>query len=50
MSTLERLHDGSRIVGVITHVPELRNRLPRCLEVIPAQQDGTGSRVVTKAT
>jgi len=48
MGTLERLHDGSRMVGVITHVPELRNRLPRCLEVIPAQQDGTGSRVEIK--
>ncbi len=49
MGTLERLHDGNRMVGVITHVPELRNRLPRCLEVIPAMQDGTGSRVEIKA-
>ncbi|WP_418792557.1 AAA family ATPase [Phosphitispora sp. TUW77] len=45
INTLEKLHDGNRMVGVITHVPELRNRMPRCLEIIPAQQDGIGSRI-----
>lgn len=48
MNTLERLHDGHRMVGVITHVQELRNRMPRYLEVLPAEQDGTGSRVVLR--
>lgn len=48
MNTLERLHDGQRTVGVITHVQELRTRMPRYLEVIPAAQDGTGSRVLLK--
>lgn len=48
MQTLERLHDGERIVGVITHVPELRHRIPRYLEIIPAKQDGIGSRVILR--
>ena len=45
IKTLERLHDEVRTVGVITHVPELRSRIPRYLEVIPAKEDGTGSRI-----
>ncbi|HWI54685.1 MAG TPA: SbcC/MukB-like Walker B domain-containing protein, partial [Desulfobacteria bacterium] len=48
MNTLEKLHDGQRMVGVITHVQELRNRMPRYLEVSPAAQDGTGSRVILR--
>ncbi|QNB47954.1 AAA family ATPase [Thermanaerosceptrum fracticalcis] len=48
MGALEKLHDAQRMVGVITHVPELKSRMPRYLEVIPAKQDGTGSRVVVK--
>lgn len=48
MNTLEKLHDGHRMVGVITHVQELKNRMPRYLEVIPASMDGTGSKVILK--
>jgi exonuclease SbcC len=48
MGALEKLHDAQRMVGVITHVPELKSRMPRYLEVVPAKQDGTGSRVVVK--
>lgn len=45
VNTLEKLHDNHRMVGIITHVPELRNRMPRYLEVKPSQMDGTGSVV-----
>ncbi len=48
MGALEKLHDGQRMVGVITHVGEMKNRMPRYLEVIPAKQDGTGSRAIMK--
>lgn len=48
VNTLEKLHDGQRVVGIITHVPELRSRMPRYLEISAAGIDGTGSRVVMK--
>lgn len=48
VNTLEKLHDGQRVVGIITHVPELRSRMPRYLEVSAATIDGTGSKVVMK--
>jgi len=48
IGALERLHDKDRIVGVISHVKELKERLPCYLEVVPAMDDGTGSRVVPR--
>ncbi|NPV70238.1 MAG: SMC family ATPase [Firmicutes bacterium] len=45
VSALENLHDRDRMVGVISHVRELRDRLPRYLEVVPATGDGGGSQV-----
>jgi exonuclease SbcC len=48
VNTLEKLHDGQRVVGIITHVPELRSRMPRYLEISAAKIDGTGSKVVMK--
>jgi len=45
ISSLERLHSDHLSVGVISHVPELRARLPRKLVVIPADQAGGGSRI-----
>ncbi|MFZ5897571.1 MAG: AAA family ATPase [Bacillota bacterium] len=45
VSTLERLHLEHLNIGVISHVPELRNRLPRRLIVHPADPSGTGSRL-----
>jgi len=45
MNTLERLRSPNRIVGIISHVQELRERMPRYLEVFPARSDGTGSRI-----
>ena len=45
VTALERLHTESLAVGVISHVPELRARLPRRLIVEPADPAGGGSRV-----
>jgi ATPase involved in DNA repair len=45
MNALEKLHDRNRIVGVISHVKELKERLPRYLEVAAAGEDGSGSRI-----
>ncbi|MDK2784563.1 MAG: repair protein SbcC/Rad50 [Bacillota bacterium] len=45
LQALEKLRRGERLVGVISHVPELQERLPVYLEVLPAQPDGTGSRL-----
>ncbi len=45
MNALEKLHDKNRIVGVISHVRELKERLPRYLEVVPSGEDGSGSRI-----
>ncbi|MCY9513526.1 AAA family ATPase [Paenibacillus apiarius] len=46
VTSLEKLHTDRLSVGVISHVPELRARLPRKLEVMPAEQAGRGSRIV----
>jgi exonuclease SbcC len=40
--TLERLAGGDRMVGVVTHVPELAERIPARFEV---SRDGAGSHV-----
>lgn len=48
ITALEKLHDRDRMVGVISHVKELKDRMAYYLEVIPAKDDGTGSRVVMK--
>lgn len=45
MSTLEHLHLERLNIGVISHVPEMRQRLARRLIVEPAQAGGSGSRV-----
>ena len=45
VTALERLHTDNLAVGVISHVPELRARLPRRLIVEPADPAGGGSRV-----
>jgi exonuclease SbcC len=45
MDTLERLHEDNLTVGIISHVPELKNRLARRLIVDPAQPGGRGTRV-----
>lgn len=45
MSALEKLHDKERMVGIISHVKELKERLPSYLEVLPAREDGTGGEI-----
>lgn len=45
ISSLEKLQTENLSVGVISHVPELRDRLPRKLIVQPAEPVGAGSRV-----
>ncbi|WP_026961008.1 AAA family ATPase [Alicyclobacillus herbarius] len=45
MSTLERLRLERLTIGVISHVPEMRARMPRRLLVEPAEPSGRGSRV-----
>lgn len=43
MGALENLRQERFIVGIISHVPELQNRLPRHLMVIPAIPGGRGT-------
>lgn len=45
VTALERLATGRLVIGAITHVPELRARLPRQLIVEPATPGGDGTRV-----
>ena len=45
MNTLEKLHLQNLTIGIISHVPELKNRLARRLIVTPAEAGGTGSKV-----
>ncbi len=48
IGALERLHDKDRIVGVISHVKELKERLHYYLEVTASADDGSGSKVVAR--
>ncbi|MFT8871735.1 MAG: SMC family ATPase [Sporolactobacillus sp.] len=45
VTALEKLHMHRLTIGVISHVPELRERLPRRLIVDPAEPSGKGSRI-----
>ncbi|MFC6227369.1 AAA family ATPase [Paenibacillus allorhizosphaerae] len=45
ITALEKLHLDKLTVGVISHVPELRARLPRRLVVQAAEPGGKGSRI-----
>ncbi|NLY76333.1 MAG: hypothetical protein GX075_13705, partial [Firmicutes bacterium] len=45
MNALEKLHNPNRMVGVISHLREIKERLPKYLEVLPAGEDGSGSRI-----
>lgn len=45
MDSLEKLRHENLTVGIISHVPELRNRVSRRLIVTPATVSGAGSRV-----
>jgi DNA repair protein SbcC/Rad50 len=45
VNALEKLHMEQLTVGVISHVPELKARLPRRLVVTPADNAGSGSKI-----
>ncbi len=45
MNALEKLHNPNRMVGIISHVREMKERLPRYLEVVAAGEDGSGSKI-----
>lgn len=45
IDSLERLSTKERVIGLISHVPELRNRIARRLVVDPPTSDGIGSMV-----
>ncbi|WCN36374.1 SbcC/MukB-like Walker B domain-containing protein [Aneurinibacillus uraniidurans] len=45
ITALEKLHTDRLSVGIISHVPELRARLPQRLIVTPAEPSGRGSTV-----
>ncbi|MDP4125712.1 MAG: AAA family ATPase [Bacillota bacterium] len=45
MNTLEKLHLQNLTIGIISHVPELKNRLARRLVVSAAEAGGAGSKV-----
>ncbi len=49
VSTLERLRLEHLTIGIISHVPELRNRFPRQLVVCPAEASGAGSRLTLES-
>jgi len=49
ITALERLHNDKLTVGIISHVPELRSRLPRKLIVRPAEQAGAGSQLAIES-
>lgn len=47
MCILERLPSAKRLVGLISHVPEVRARLPRYLEAVPADgQSGSTLKLI----
>ncbi len=45
IDSLERLSKKERVIGLISHVPELRSRLGRRLIIDPPSTQGDGSRV-----
>lgn len=45
MNSLEKLHSSTLSVGIISHVEELKNRVPIKLIVTPAEQGQGGSKV-----
>lgn len=45
MAALEKLHMQNLTIGIISHVPELKNRLARRLIVSAAESGGAGSKI-----
>jgi exonuclease SbcC len=47
MDTLDTLRDGGRVVGLVSHVPELRSRITTQLEVVKGRTGSTLRPVLT---
>jgi exonuclease SbcC len=43
MDTLDALRDGGRVLGIVSHVPEMRTRIPTQLQI---RKDRSGSHVI----
>ncbi len=50
ITALEKLHINQLSIGIISHVPELQERLPKKIIVTPAAAGGEGSRIAMKTT
>lgn len=48
LDSLERLSSTNRVIGIISHVPELRHRIARRLIVTPPNNSTEGSQVQTE--
>jgi DNA repair protein SbcC/Rad50 len=46
MDTLDSLRDGGRVVGLVSHVPELRSRITTQLEVLKGRTGSTLRQVL----
>ena len=44
--TLMQLGEGSRLVGIVSHVSELRDRIPRQIVVSGSQDKGSTARMI----
>ncbi|WP_290721050.1 hypothetical protein, partial [Gordonia sp. UBA7599] len=49
LGVLDALRDGGRAVGVVSHVPELRDRIPAQLTVTKSPQGSTLATTTTLA-
>lgn len=45
LDSLERLSSRQRVIGLISHVPEMKNRISRRLIVTPPDRAGSGSQI-----
>ena len=45
VEAIEALHGGQRMVGIVTHIPELAERMPARLEVRRGSDSATASVV-----
>lgn len=45
LGVLDELAGGRRLIGIISHVPMLRERIPKKIEVFAKPPRGSGARV-----
>ena len=46
INTLARLSDGDRLVGIISHVAELKNRIDKQIVVTKTESGGSTAKIV----